>query len=408
MKSRFLWRAVLLAIAAISGALPLFCSDANAAQLVVQNSSFEDDILTEGGFTSNTLLGWQIVNEVGSGSGAYNPLDTSPYYFGESVPDGVNVAYSNGATLFQSLESTLEASTLYTLSVSVGARPEPSVQFPGYGIQLWVGDLETGSLLAEVLSDDTTLVARGTFQTVSLSYLSADDDPLLGKNLSILLFPLNSRDFSGVAQVNFDSVSLDATLIEPSPSPSPDLPVDPEPSPSPTSTPPNSPVDPEPSPTPTPSDGSIEPEPSPTLTPSPELTVEPDPSPIESEAPIEDTSLISSVEPSVLPAEGGALTTAEPIAIESTPVDVSALDASPVVSIAPLADEQPVSVDPQPLSSADRSSHKLALPPPAPATASLSESSTQVRSSTSVPEPSLWVGLAVALGLGWQTTRRAR
>lgn|GEM_PF-1370680 len=409
MKSTFLGRAVLLAIATASGELALLSSNANAAQLVVKNSSFEDDVLSEGGFTSNTLSAWQLVNEIGYGSGVYSPLDTPPYYFGESVPDGVNIAYSNGATLFQSLEGTLDASTLYNLSVSVGARPEPSVRFPGYGIQLWAGDLETGSLLAEVLSNDTTLVAPGTFQTVSLDYLSSNDSTLLGKNLGILLFPLNARDFPGVSQVNFDSVSLGATLIEPSPSPTPDLPVDP-PSPAPDLPIGQVPVDPGLLPTPTPPSPPVDPETPPPI--SSELLVDPEPSPLGSEVPIEDTSLIPPVEPSIppleaIPVEIGALPTQDPITtpIESPAPGLPSPDALPAVAIAPVDNEQPSNADPKFLSGNDRPSPKLVLPPPAPGAVESSLESEQTRSSASVPEPSVLVGLAVALGLGWRSKR---
>ncbi|MCG8455780.1 MAG: LamG domain-containing protein [Holophagales bacterium] len=170
-----------------------------AAPIPIDNFSFEDDALPDGGVTS-TVTGWS--STAGGGDGAFDA--TAAEYPG-GVPHGENVGYVNGPGnfLFQQLPAVLAPNTTYTLTVRVGRKMGSA--FAGYRIQLLAGS----EVLAE---DDSTLSpAEGQFLTSTVVYKAVPGQAFLGDPLAIqLLAP-------GV-QANFDLVQLDASpccLIRP-------------------------------------------------------------------------------------------------------------------------------------------------------------------------------------------------
>lgn len=189
-----------------------------AASIFIANHSFEDPIApqqgTTGFYTDNNspvVIGnWFNAHSPGADQGVLDPtksqiLTGQNWFYNQPVPDGNQVAYSNGGTIAQQLSAVLQANTRYTLSAYIGRRNV--LTFPTNNIRLLAGDTAP-TILA--ISNSVT-PAAGTFQRVTVSYTSGDiGDPLIGKPLQIYLS-------SWGVQTNFDNVTLDASPIpEPS------------------------------------------------------------------------------------------------------------------------------------------------------------------------------------------------
>jgi hypothetical protein len=201
--------------------------------LSVENGSFETPTLEDGEFTAGysqdePLSGWDLYdpNSVVTGipltlggtnftdAGAWNPT-TAQYPNG--VPEGDNVGYtfvvdtpgSGAVGLTQTLDTTLEANTEYTLLVNVGNPTgiDPSGEFdyfgfPGYRLELWAGD----TLLDWNLNP--VAVPEGKFSIVAFSYTTLPDDPI-GEKLQIRL--INENQNPGL-EVDFDNVQVVSKL----------------------------------------------------------------------------------------------------------------------------------------------------------------------------------------------------
>jgi hypothetical protein len=190
-----------------------------AASIFIANHSFEDPIApqqgTTGFYTNNSspvVIGnWFNAHATGADQGVLDPtksqnLTGNDIFYGlQPVPDGNQVAYSNGGTIAQKLSAVLQPNTRYTLSAYIGRRNV--LAFPANNIRLLAGDTVPTTL---AISNSVT-PAPGTFERVTVSYTSGGiGDPLIGKPLQIYLAS------SGV-QTNFDLITLDASPIpEPS------------------------------------------------------------------------------------------------------------------------------------------------------------------------------------------------
>ncbi|MAE66546.1 MAG: hypothetical protein CMJ18_19935, partial [Phycisphaeraceae bacterium] len=165
-----------------------------AFEVPVSNPSFEAQVLADGGVTSNVIADWALIRTARTGGGVYNPLATE---FLQDVPDGDNVAYNIGATIAQTLSTTLESRTTYTLEVAIGNRAGV-LGFPGYAVQLLAGD----TVLVE---ESSSTPAEGTFVTATLVYEAPVNEPRAGA-------PLEIRLLSSGNQVIFDDVRLGAVF----------------------------------------------------------------------------------------------------------------------------------------------------------------------------------------------------
>jgi hypothetical protein len=190
-----------------------------AASIFIANHSFEDPIApqqgTTGFYTDNNspvVIGnWYNAHSPGADQGVLDPTKSQIltgqnwFYNLQPVPDGDQVAYSNGGTIAQTLSAVLQPNTRYTLSAYIGRRNV--IAFPANSIRLLAGD--TGPTILAI-SNSVTPTA-GTFQRVTVSYTSGGvGDPLIGKPLQIYLTSFG-------VQANFDNVTLDASPIpEPS------------------------------------------------------------------------------------------------------------------------------------------------------------------------------------------------
>lgn len=178
--------------------MPVF---SEALPVPIVNPGFENQVLTEGGWTSgvNSISGWNSY----VAAGIWNPTDF--VFFSTLVPEGNNVAFSNGDNITtQIVDYQLQPNTELTLSVDVGWRFD--TPFPGYAIQLWANN--------NVLASSSAITpAQGTFATSTLSYLVTDTNPFLGSNLTIALVSYG-------VQTVFDNVRLTNDPINSVPEPS--------------------------------------------------------------------------------------------------------------------------------------------------------------------------------------------
>jgi hypothetical protein len=177
-----------------------------AASIFIANNSFETPVITNpSGFSTGSVGGWTFA---GGQQGLANPVaahNAGGSWYGPSpiLPDGNQVAWSNGGTISQTLSATLQANTIYTLGASVGNRL--SLNFPGYNIELYAG----GNFLA---SNSGVTPADGSFAAVTASYTSGIS-VTPGQALEIRLTSLSGFQ----SQTNFDNITLDAASIpEPS------------------------------------------------------------------------------------------------------------------------------------------------------------------------------------------------
>ena len=112
------------------------------------NAGFEDPVLNDNAFTSNSIPGWEGTDLAAPNNfGVFNP---APTFFPNEAPEGSNVAYIERGAVFQTLSEVLTANTMYTLEVLVGdSLIDP---LPGFAVQLMAG----GTVLAEATSPSPT------------------------------------------------------------------------------------------------------------------------------------------------------------------------------------------------------------------------------------------------------------
>jgi hypothetical protein len=180
-----------------------------AAQVIVSNSSFEDQALSAGGWTNNTPPGWQEPPPVNGG-------DSFTEYIAGFSSDGVNhEGIANRSFIFQDLGVPAQPLTSYTLTVGVGNRNDNFTQ-PGNisRFSLLAGG-ETGTVIATRDVDASTF-ADGSFQDFSAIGVTGAAAP--AGNLTIRLEVVSTGTPPGNAdRAHFDNVRLDASPVpEPS------------------------------------------------------------------------------------------------------------------------------------------------------------------------------------------------
>lgn len=199
-----------------------------ADPVTIANPGFETPVTAPGAFTVSTTngpSGWSVYNTAlpanNRSFGVLNPTGTTLYPGGAPQGSNVGVVFLMNTTniaeagLQQTLSSTLQANTRYTLRVAVGnigndPNPQNSFNFtgfPGYRIDLMAG----GSVVA---SDINTLQpGEGQFLESTLVFNTGAAPVNFGQPLGIRLVNLNGPGI----EVNFDNVRLDASPIpEPS------------------------------------------------------------------------------------------------------------------------------------------------------------------------------------------------
>ena len=187
MVDRVLVAATLVSLAA----LPV-----GAADVPIANPGFEQVVL------ACAPGDCQVRYNAGAWTGTGNYYTFKPATgpgrtFTSGLPDGVNVAALDEATLSQTLGVTLQPDTTYTLVFYVGARTE--FPFPGYKVELLAGS-------TTLASDSSLSPLSGTFAMGKIVYSSGANPELLGQRLGIRL-----TGYGRGGQTCFDKISLDAT-----------------------------------------------------------------------------------------------------------------------------------------------------------------------------------------------------
>jgi hypothetical protein len=177
-----------LVIAMMIMALALGNSGAMATSIIVANSSFKADTLGYGNWNFS-VTGW-IVTGVG---GTWNP-DTGSYPGG--APNGSNVAWTQNASISQTLSDIVQANYQYTLEAYVGKFSNETVH---YYVEL-VAD-KSGAVLAAATGDAT----YQTFNLVQANYTATNQH--IGEHLKVVI---GNTEFT---ETDFDKVTLTNSAV---------------------------------------------------------------------------------------------------------------------------------------------------------------------------------------------------
>lgn len=229
--------------------LAAFCcvsltASVSAAPIPVTNAGFED-ITGESPFNEFTfgpLNGWDLYDPggiTGGGEGGTffigTLMPTAPTFFTAGAPEGqrVGIAFnyfgSGGLGEYgmqQTLGTTLQANTTYSLDVEIGNIASGTAQngsffdlsgFPGYRVDLLAvggGLPPEGVLLAQDNNSLAGSIAEGAFATTNVSFTTGAAHPHLGRQLRIRLVNLNVVDPTAPnadLEVDFDNIMFDAS-----------------------------------------------------------------------------------------------------------------------------------------------------------------------------------------------------
>jgi hypothetical protein len=183
---------VLLAGAALA-AVAFVSTAAQAGVITVLNPSFEiidAGGLPNGGCGAGCAYNVAEVPDWTGGEGSFQPGPSSGNFaYFNYVPDGVTVAYSNGAGFSQTVAATAVAGDTYTLTVDLGYRKD--IPDPG-SIALQVG-------ANTVAGTGAAPQGSGDWSTWTATYTATAADA--GAPITILLV-------GGGSQSDFDNVNL--------------------------------------------------------------------------------------------------------------------------------------------------------------------------------------------------------
>ena len=199
---------------------PLLQTVFGPVNISIVNGDFEADFLADGASTTN-VTAWSGISPPGTDYGTFNPTDstytnTSVNSPGNSAGDlpppaaGVNLAYLDGATIYQTLSNVLTSNTTYTLTGALGQR------FNGTGgtgggapcsaallATATNGDVLVGGTNTFVIPEPTP----GTFDGWSLTYVAPASGPDIGQAIVIELISSGSG-FSSGGQAGFSNIKL--------------------------------------------------------------------------------------------------------------------------------------------------------------------------------------------------------
>lgn len=219
-----------------------------ADPIAIANSGFEENPATvPSDITVGVPNAWSIYNPNGTQGVFYGSLYAAPDNYPAGAPEGahvqVNFIAANRAAgeefgVFQTLSATLEANTVYTLTVEVGniasgvndlnATPDnPNddsffniAGFNGYRVELKTDSISGSGVTLMAISqsvEDGNNIPDGEFRTVSVVYDSRSaDENLFGEELEILLVNLNEVDQAHIGsdrETNFDNVRLSSSPV---------------------------------------------------------------------------------------------------------------------------------------------------------------------------------------------------
>jgi hypothetical protein len=184
-----LWLMGILLLVAVTGAPAL------AWPITIANSSFEADTLDNGRW-NYSVTGWIVTGP----GGTWNP-GTGLYPGG--APDGSNVAWTQNASISQTLSDTVQANYHYTLEAYVGKFSDATVH---YYVELVAA--ESGVVLAAATGD----AAYQTFNLVKATYTATNQ--YAGEHLKVVIgnTELTETDFDNVTLTG-SAAPLPSTLL---------------------------------------------------------------------------------------------------------------------------------------------------------------------------------------------------
>lgn len=190
----------LIAIAAII----TIGSEAKAILLPVSNHSFEEDVLSVGSFSLTTPTDWDTDDgSIGYLNGGSPGDGVFPTPDGTTQVAILNEARRGSGGIYQTLSNTIEANTLYTLTVDVG--DGLSTNFPSIAeIRLGAGSQWDQNVLP-VFTSSTPTPLNG-WETWEMTYRSNQFSQHIGESIRIELV-------TNAVQGLFDNVRLDASPI---------------------------------------------------------------------------------------------------------------------------------------------------------------------------------------------------
>jgi len=154
----------LLACGVVAASVAGAAGTVQAEEIFIENYSFEALELPESTWLAGAPDGWTLLE------GHFGVLNPSDAAFPGGIPDGYNVAYSNGGTIGQVLSAVLQANTLYSLDVTLGNRP--TLPFPGYLVQLLAGGVVIAEDASSITPDAATFAGTSvSFQTPTVALL---------------------------------------------------------------------------------------------------------------------------------------------------------------------------------------------------------------------------------------------
>jgi hypothetical protein len=176
-------------------AMALASTAAQAGVITVLNPSFEiidAGGLPNGGCGAGCAYNVAEVPDWAGGEGSFQPGPSSGNFaYFNYIPDGVTVAYSNGAGFSQTVAATAVAGDTYTLTVDLGYRKD--IGDPG-SIALQIGG-------NTIVGTGAAPQGSGDWSTWTASYTATAADA--GAPITILLV-------GGGSQSDFDNVNLTA------------------------------------------------------------------------------------------------------------------------------------------------------------------------------------------------------
>lgn len=211
---------------------------ASAALVTVPNFDFESDGTADGSINGSDPLNWV---DSGTSGGTFNPNAAQGHYtgMGNADPNGGVLANMSGPTfgflfagdgasanMSQTIATTLDANTSYTLTVAIGQRNNFNAAQVPSDFMLTLETATTNTIIASFTGDvlntnastpgenntGTITLTESTFTDFSANAATGAAPVGLGENLVIRITALDDGRY-----LDFDNVRLDATAVpEPS------------------------------------------------------------------------------------------------------------------------------------------------------------------------------------------------
>jgi len=183
----------------VAAAMAVLFGAANAATISVTNGNFEDGGVLKYGAWERGADGWTRSGDAGTfAPGSYG----LPSYDSPPAALGSNVGYLNASSsMRQLLDATIEAGVSYTLTALFGAR----LQHPGAGTFGFYADNVTN-----VIGVQAVAPGAGNWTLESFTLDATAMASFVGQRLGIIFY-------GSVTQLNFDTVSVLASISSDNP-----------------------------------------------------------------------------------------------------------------------------------------------------------------------------------------------